>query len=102
MELKTGSRWRSAVCDSELVIVRAPTVPVSLACGGVEVVPIGTEPPADVKLDSSYSAGTQLGKRYASDAVGIELLCTKAGIGSLSVDGEPLLVKTAKSLPASD
>ena len=33
---------------------------------------------------------------------GIELLCTKAGEGSLSLDGAPLPLKEAKPLPSSD
>ena len=40
-----------------------------------------------------------LGKRYADEASGIELLCTKPGPGPLAVDGRPLVVKGAKPLP---
>jgi hypothetical protein len=32
----------------------------------------------------------------------VELLCVKAGRGSLSIDGVPLRTKDAKSLPSSD
>ena len=43
-----------------------------------------------------------MGKRYSNDELGLEVLCTKAGEGSISV-GETLLdVKGAKPLPASD
>ena len=33
---------------------------------------------------------------------GLELLCTKAGAGSLTLDGAPLGLKSAKPLPSSD
>ncbi len=42
------------------------------------------------------------GKRYADEEVGIELLCTKAGQGSLWLNGVPMVLKQAKALPSSD
>ena len=48
------------------------------------------------------TSGTLLGKRYAHEASGLEVLCTKAGEGGLTVGGEPVPVKAAKPLPASD
>ena len=45
---------------------------------------------------------TLVGKRYADEELGIELLCTRAGEGSLSVGDRPLPVKGAKPLPSSD
>jgi hypothetical protein len=41
-----------------------------------------------------------LGKRY--EAAGVEVLCTAAGEGTLTCDGQPMTLKTAKPLPASD
>lgn len=52
--------------------------------------------------DTSLGDGAVLGKRYADDDVGLEVLCTRAGDGALTVDGAPLLLKRAKPLPASD
>jgi hypothetical protein len=43
-----------------------------------------------------------LGKRYADESSGLEVLCTKPGPGPLTVDGRPLEVKGPKPLPASD
>lgn len=101
MELTVGSRWRSAVDDTEVVVVKSPTSEVDLECGGRAMVPAGTPspglPPADDRRD-----GTQLGKRYVDDEVGIEVLCTKAGEGSLAVSGRSLALKEAKPLPSSD
>ncbi|MDQ1449658.1 MAG: hypothetical protein QOC79_2629, partial [Actinomycetota bacterium] len=45
---------------------------------------------------------TVLGKRYTDERQSLELLCTKAGRGSLSVGAEPLVLSGAKPLPASD
>jgi hypothetical protein len=101
MEVKAGSRLRSVVCDTQIVVVRAPGDDVVITCGGQPVVPLdaATEP---ATLDPDYSEGTLLGKRYADEAGTLELLCTKAGQGSLAVDGHPLGIKQAKPLPSSD
>jgi len=102
MELKPGSRWKSPVCDTEVVVVRPPKTPVNLECGGHPVVPHGSAPAAGLTLADDFSAGTQTGKRYSDEETGLELLCTKAGKGSLSIDGRPIGEKEAKKLPASD
>ena len=43
-----------------------------------------------------------LGKRYADDDLGIELLCSAAGQGTLSIGTTPLPIKGSKPLPSSD
>jgi len=102
MELKPGSRWRSAVCDTEIVIVKAPSAAVTLECGGQAVKP-HTEPKATGLAPApEHAGGSQLGKRYVDEETNIEALCSKTGAGSLSVDGRPLTLKEAKKLPSSD
>ena len=101
MELKPGSRWRSAVCEGEFVVVRAPKTPVSLACGGAAVIPHGATR-GEGAPSADHAAGAGVGKRYADEESGLEVLCSKAGAGSLSVDGRPIAPKDAKKLPASD
>jgi len=44
----------------------------------------------------------EIGKRYADDVTGVEVLCTKAGIGPLGFEEQELTLKAAKPLPASD
>jgi hypothetical protein len=102
MELKAGARLKGAADDTEVIVVRAPKDEVELGCGGYPMIPLADERPAGAALDPALSAGTQLGKRFADEAKGIEVLCTKAGQGTLTVDGEPLGIKEAKPLPASD
>jgi hypothetical protein len=46
--------------------------------------------------------GSALGKRYISEGIGLEVLCTKAGSGGLVARGIPLEEKRAKPLPSSD
>jgi hypothetical protein len=101
MELKPGSRWRSAVCDGEFVVVRPPKTPVSLECGGAPVIPHG-QARGEATPATEHAGGAGAGKRYADEASGLEVLCSKAGAGSLSVDGRPIAPKDAKKLPASD
>jgi hypothetical protein len=57
---------------------------------------------ADAKPSPDHADGTLLGKRYVDADQILEVLCTKPGDGSLSVGDEPLQVKEAKPLPASD
>jgi hypothetical protein len=102
MELKSGTRLRSAVCDTEVVVVRAPASVIEIWCGGSEMLPAGTDRPGDATPRAGHDGGTLLGKRYASEEVGLEVLCVKAGKGALSLAGEPLAVKAAKPLPSSD
>jgi len=101
MQLKAGSRWRSAVCDTEVIIVRAPTGDADLRCGGEPVVPLDAERTGG-EIAPGHDGGTLLGKRYASEDAGLEVLCTKAGKGALSLAGVLLPVKEAKPLPSSD
>jgi hypothetical protein len=102
MELKVGSKLRSAVGDTSVIIVRAPGTPVDLRCGGHPMILATDEPEAGLTVDPQFSSGTQLGKRYAEEDLGLEVLCTKAGEGALSIGDQKLEIKAAKPLPASD
>jgi hypothetical protein len=102
MQLKPGARLRSQVCDTEVVVVKAPTSDVDLRCGGSQMVDPKTTNDESIELDENFAAGSLLGKRYADEAIGIELLCSRAGAGSLSVASLLLEVKGAKALPSSD
>jgi hypothetical protein len=72
MELKSGTRLRSQVDATEIIVVRSPA-------GGIE-----------------------LGKRYTDGEARFEVLVTKPGTNSLAANGVPLVLKEAKPLPASD
>lgn len=97
--MKVGQRLRSAVCTTTVVIVRAADV--TLSCGGAPVVEkLEGEPSGGVA--AGLDGGTLLGKRYTHAGSGLEVMCVGAGSGALSVDGELLELKSAKSLPASD
>ena len=101
-QLKAGSRLRSAVCDTEVMVVAAPAAEVEVTCGGAAMLEIGAERPAGGSPAADAAEGTQLGKRYVNEAGDLEILCTKPGQGSLGAGGTPLAVKEAKPLPASD
>ncbi len=102
MELKPGSRWKSAVCEAEIVVVRPAKGSVSLECGGRPMIPLNAERPSGLSPSPEFSAGTLVGKRYADDETGLEALCSKTGKGSLSLNGRPIPVREAKKLPSSD
>ena len=101
MKLRPGMKLFSTVCDAQVVVVKAPSDDVEVACGGA---PMVQEDPggASGTVDASLGEGPALGKRYADDERGLELLCSRAGEGALTVDGEALLLKGAKPLPSSD
>ncbi|HZN14015.1 MAG TPA: hypothetical protein VFB78_07100 [Acidimicrobiales bacterium] len=100
--MKAGSRWRSAVCGTEVVVVKAPAGDVSLECGGHPMVPIDDDPPAGLVIDAGFAGGTPIGKRYTDEDSGLEVLASKGGDGTLAVNGTALPMKGAKPLPSSD
>ncbi|MDP9141258.1 MAG: hypothetical protein M3O62_10755 [Pseudomonadota bacterium] len=100
--LKAGARFKSAVCDSQVMVVKAPAGELDLCCGGVAMLGGTATAPEGLSLDAAHAGGTLIGKRYVNADESIELLCTKGGKGSLSVGGTALEVKQAKQLPSSD
>ncbi len=101
-QLKPGSRMRSAVCTTEVMVVMAPSGDVDLTCGGTPMLDLAEDPPAGGTPDGELASGTQPGKRYVNEAGDLELLCTKPGAGSLGVGRTALQIKGAKPLPSSD
>ncbi|ULQ48155.1 hypothetical protein JN531_007600 [Flagellatimonas centrodinii] len=100
--LKAGARFKSAVCDTQVMVVKAPAGDHALQCGGALMLAAAATADGSATLDAAHSAGTLIGKRYVNADESIELLCTKGGQGSLALDGTALDVKQAKQLPSSD
>ncbi len=96
--MKTGSKLLSSVCTTEVMVVKGADI--ELACGGVPMVV--TRDDGSGAVVDGFDGGTLLGKRYAHEASGLQVLCVKPGAGSLSVNGEILPELAAKKLPASD
>ncbi len=102
VELKPGARLRSATCDAEVVVVKAPAGEVDLRCGGHPLLSLDEDRPAGLVAETDADGGLLIGKRY-TDATGeLEILCTKAGTSSLTLGDEVLALKDAKPLPSSD
>lgn len=99
--IKTGTRLKSQVCDTEVVVIKTGDGLDDLRAGGVAMREIGTDADSGAVLDPNFSDGNVMGKRYV-DETGAEVLVTKAGAGTLSIGDTPLSVKEAKPLPASD
>jgi hypothetical protein len=102
LEVKPGTKLHSVVCTTEVIVVRAPAEPVDLRCGGHALVLEPASAPPDAEPEPGFDEGTMLGKRYTDDEKSFELLCTKAGRGSLSLGDVVLQLSGAKPLPASD
>jgi hypothetical protein len=102
VELKPGSRYRSQVDETEVIVVRPLPGDVDITCGGAPLIDIKDEPDASLSLDPAQSSGTLLGKRYTDPSGALEILVTKPGAGNLAIDGVALEFKESKPLPASD
>ena len=96
--MKPGTRLRSAVCDTEVMVVRCGDG--TIECGGAPM--LETKPATPGAIDPAHAKGSLTGKRYGDAEGRFELLCVKAGAGSTAVDGVALIIKEAKPLPASD
>jgi hypothetical protein len=101
VKFRAGQQLVSAVDSTAVIVIKAPAEECTVTCGGVAMASAG-EPVATVAADPSLMGGTQIGKRYVDDADTIQLLCTKAGNGTLALNGTPLVIQAAKPLPASD
>jgi hypothetical protein len=103
MKPRLGQVLASTVDSTTVIVVRAPDGEIDLTCAGVAMwdprcggaCPTGEADPAQL-------TGTQMGKRYADERIGLELLCTKPGNGTIAVNGVPLPQQGPKLLPASD
>lgn len=99
--IKSGTRLKSQVCDTQVIVVKMADSLDDLRAGGAPMVPLDDDTPRSVTLDPTFASGCATGKRYVDES-GAEVLVTKAGAGALSVGTVPLTVKEAKPLPASD
>lgn len=97
-ELNAGQRLKSAVCDAEVMVIKAGGGE-ALTCGGA---PMSADGSGGGEADASQMEGCQIGKRYVNDDGSLEVLCVKPGQGSLAADGEALAIKGTKKLPSSD
>ena len=101
VKFRAGQQLVSAVDSTAVIIIKAPAAECTVTCGGVAMVVAG-EAVTAAAPDPSLMGGTQIGKRYVDEADTIQVLCTKAGNGTLALDGKPLVLQAAKPLPASD
>lgn len=99
--IKTGTRLKSQVCDTEVIVIKPGDGLDDLRAGGSLMYEIGSEASGDATLDPNFADGNVMGKRYVDES-GAEVLVTKAGAGTLSIGDVPLSLKEAKPLPASD
>jgi hypothetical protein len=96
--MKPGTRLLSAVCDTEVMVIRVGAG--AIGCGGA---PMVEKREGDRgAIDPALAGGTVMGKRYTDAGATIELLCVKPGAGTLSLDGVALQLKDVKPLPSSD
>ena len=98
--LATGQRLKSAVCNTEIMVISAPDGDLELTCGGMPMGEGGSNDSGSV--DPNFASGTTIGKRYVNEEGDLELLCVKPGDGSLAINGTELKIKESKKLPKTD
>jgi hypothetical protein len=102
VELRPGTRLQSVTSSTEVIVVRASTEDPLVACGGLPMVQAGAVAASTASPQSGHDEATLLGKRYVDEDYGLELLCTKAGSGTLTCAGRIMRLKEPKPLPSSD
>lgn len=104
MTLKPGIRLRSGVCSTQVVLVRVSDPTTEVSCGGVPMTVVdgaATATPQGAPAPG-FDGGTVIGKRYGGGNCPVEVLCTRAGDGSLSIGEQLLNQRQAQALPSSD
>lgn len=96
--MKPGTRFWSTVSPVSVVVVRPAAGEVTLTCGGV---PMVEQEPGTAAV-TTEAEGPLIGKRYADEDSGLQVMCTRGGAGELAVDGRPLQLMGTRPLPASD
>jgi hypothetical protein len=99
--LAAGTRLKSTVCTTEVMVISAPDEAIELSCGGAPMTN-GEGGGNGGSVDPGHAGGTHLGKRYVSEDGSLEILCVKPGDGSVAVGGAALKLKDAKKLPKTD
>lgn len=97
--IKAGTKLSSAVCQTQIMALRVPANELEITCGGA---PMVTEDGDKGPIDNDLAGGTLVGKRYVDEGETMEFLCTRAGEGTVQVNGVSLEIKQAKQLPSSD
>ena len=95
--LKPGTRLKSAVCDTEVMVIKIGDS-ADLSCGGEPM----SQSPERTDGDPEKMHGCLIGKRYVNADETVEVLCVKSGDGSLYCNDEELMTKDTKKLPSSD
>lgn len=100
--MKVGTRLMSQACEGEVIVIRADGVTEVPSAGGV---PMTSSRGGELRGEA-LGAGFALGKRYelVSEESGIrlDLLVTKGGTSTLTLNGRELILQVPKALPASD
>lgn len=82
------------------MVVKVSGPDLDIRCGGAPMEPSSPKVVTSGDPKAPFDSGTLVGKRYELD--GLELLCTKAGAGSLSLGDQPIGTQEAQQLPSSD
>ena len=97
MPAETGKRYVCATCGAEVIVTRGGDEVLYCDHGGGQ----GRAEAEDLD-EREGSVAIQLGRRYVDEQSGIQVLCTKAGEGSLFIGEREMEVQQPRALPSSD
>ena len=66
--IKSGTRLKSQVCDTQVIVVKTADSLEDLRAGGAPMVPLDETPSDGAVLDPDLSTGSVMGKRYVDEA----------------------------------
>jgi hypothetical protein len=100
--LKPGLRLKSAVCATEIMVIRAPSLDAVLACGGTEMLGM-----AEADLPAAPSSRRIMRGHPDRQALRRRARPRRGAVHArrrrfVALDGVAMTVKQAKALPSSD
>ena len=100
-ELKAGTRIKSAVCTTEVMVIAAPAGDTDVTCGGVSMISLADTATAGA-MDPAHAHGTLLGKRYVNTAVTLNCSALNREMARWRSVAKRWCSREAKALPSSD
>lgn len=66
--LKNGTRLRSQVCDTQVIVVRSADELDDLRAGGAPMIPVGEDGDPSLSVDENHSGGSLMGSATSPPA----------------------------------
>jgi hypothetical protein len=85
-----------------VIVIKASSDDIDIRCGGVAMLRAADASERTEDLKPGFSQPSLLGKRYSWRPLGLEVLVTQAGDGTLAVGEQVMDMESPRELPSSD